>query len=296
MMDYLTSGLIFQLLINGVLFGTMYGLAAIGLSLIFGTMQIIFIAQGTMIVLAAYFCFWVFSLLSIDPFLSILIIVPISLFFGLGFYQILFRKVAGGDKITSLLIAFGLMALLENLMLFAWTANPRAIRTGYTAHGLTVLGLKVSFTRLMAFFLSILSASAVTLFLKRTRVGKAVRAASYDLEAASLVGITPHKVNGIAFALGMGLAAITGISMSTTYPFDPYFGFSFSLKAMIAMALGGIGSVGGAFLGGVLLGVIESLASFFVSGAWADAIAYAVFLLVLMFKAEGLFVRSSLKA
>lgn len=291
MLEYISFKLLSQLLINGILFGTMYGIAAIGLSLIFGTMQIIFIAQGTIIIFSAYLCFWLFSLYSIDPYLSLVIIIPVSLLFGQGFYHAIFRKVAG-SKITSLLIAFGLMALLENLMSVLFTPNTRAVRTSYTAYGITVLGLKISFTRLIAFLTAILSALSVTVFLRKTLVGKAVRAATEDLEAATLVGISPHRANGIAFSIGMGLAGVAGVATATTYPFDPYFGFIFSLKAMIALALGGLGSVGGAFLGGILLGVLESLASFFISGGWSDAVSYGVFLIVLMFRPEGLFVRS----
>jgi branched-chain amino acid transport system permease protein len=294
MLDYLSFTLVLQLLMDGILFGTMYGLAAIGLSLILGTMQIIFIAQGTVIVLFAYLCFWMFSIYSIDPYLSLIIILPASLILGRGLYEILFRKVAG-VKITSLLIAFGLMVLLEHLMTVLWTANTRAVRTSYTAYGIAVLGFHLSFTRVIAFFIAIFSVLGVTFFLKRTLLGKAVRAASKDLEAATLVGISPHGVNGITFAIGIALAAIAGIATATTYPFDPYFGFIFSLKAMIALALGGLGSVGGAFLGGVLLGVLESVASFLISGGWSDAISYGVFLAVLMFRPEGLFGRSSKK-
>jgi branched-chain amino acid transport system permease protein len=295
MLDYFSFELFVQLLINGILFGTMYGIAAIGLSLIFGTMQIIFIAQGTVIIFFAYACFWLFSLYSIDPYLSLLIILPVSLIVGRGFYEVLFRKVAGA-KITSLLIAFGLMALMEHLMTVLWTANTRAVRTSYTAYGIKVLGLNISFTRLIAFLIALFAVACVAFFLKRTLLGKAVRAASKDLEAATLVGISPHAVNGITFAIGIGLAAVAGVATATTYPFDPYFGFIFSLKAMIALALGGLGSIGGAFFGGVLLGVLESLASFFISGGWADAVSYGVFLLVLMFRPEGLFARSFKKA
>jgi len=295
MFEFLSVELLLQLLINGILFGTMYGIAAIGLSLIFGTMQIIFIAQGTLIILAAYFCFWLFTLYSVDPYVSLLILIPVSLFFGRGLYEVLFKKVAGA-KITSLLIAFGLMALLEHLMTVLWTANTRAVRTSYTALGITLFGLHISMTRLIAFFVAVCSVLGVSFFLRRTLLGKAVRAASKDLEAATLVGISPHRVNGITFAIGIGLASIAGVATATTYPFDPYFGFIFSLKAMIALALGGLGSVGGAFFGGVLLGVLESLASFFISGGWADAVSYGVFLMVLMFRPEGLFSRSFMKA
>lgn len=148
-------------MINGVLFGTMYGIAAIGLSLIFGTMQIIFIAQGAVIIFAAYISFWLFSLLFIDPFLSLLLVVPAFLLLGGGLYQVLFRKVAYAGKNPSLLIAFGFMVLLENLMSTLWTPNTRAINTSYTAFGIPVLGLQISFTRLVAFTMGILATKQV---------------------------------------------------------------------------------------------------------------------------------------
>jgi branched-chain amino acid transport system permease protein len=279
----------FQLLINGILFGTMYGIAAIGLSLIFGTMRIVFIAQGTMIILAAYGSFWLFKLWGMDPYVSILFVVPASLIVGIGFYQALFRKVAKAGQFPTLLIAFGLMALLENLMFVVFTGNTRALQTSYSTYALTLLGMKISFGRLMVFVMAILATAGVNFFLKKTLLGKAVRAASENLEYAMLVGITPHQVNTVTFALGMGLAGLAGVATATTYAFDPFSGFVFGLKAMIALALGGMGNVAGALLGGMLLGVVESYSAFLLSGGWADVISYAVFLLVLMFKPEGLF-------
>jgi branched-chain amino acid transport system permease protein len=291
MTNFLSFQTLCQILVNGVLFGTMYGIAAIGMSLIFGTMQIIFIAQGAMIIFAAYISFWLYTLLFVDPFLSILFVVPAFLILGGGLYQVLFRKVAYVGKNPSLLIAFGFMVLLENLMSTLWTPNTRAINTSYTAFGITALGLQISFTRLVAFVIAVVATIGVTLFLKKTLIGKAVRAASEDLGAAALMGIGIHWVNSITFAIGIGLAALAGITTATTYPFDPYFGFIFSLKALIAVAIGGIGSVEGALFGGILLGVIESLGFYFLSGVWADAISYVVFLLVLMLRPEGLFPR-----
>ncbi len=297
MLEYLTVGLLLQLVINGILFGAMYGLAAIGLSLIFGTMRIVFLAQGTVIVLMAYLCYWLFTLFHIDPYVSTPVLGIIALVLGAGLYQVLFRRaVRMEDKNISLLIAVGLMFLLENFMAVVWTPNPRSISTSYTSSSLSIGTVDLSFTRLLGFAMAMLATGAVTLFLKRTFVGKAVRAASEDIEAARLVGVNPHWVNTMAFAIGIGLSGIAGIAVSTTYPFDPYFGFVFSLKAMIALALGGLGSVSGALLGGIILGLLESLVAFFISGGWADAIGYAVFLLVLLFRPEGLFVRSIKKA
>lgn len=297
MFEYITFDLLAQLLINGILFGTSYGLAAIGLSLIFGTMRIIFLAQGTIIILMAYFCYSLFAALTVDPYVSVLILFPASLLIGAGIYNLLFRKAAAiEDKNISLLIAVGLMFLLENLMATIWSSDPVSIKTDYTAFGIQFMGLRISFTRLIGFVMAVISTIGVTLFLKRTLVGKAVRAASKDMEATTLMGITPHRVNGVAFAIGIGLSGIAGIALATTYSFDPYFGFIFSLKAMIALALGGMGSVTGALLGGIILGVIESVAAFFISSGWADAVSYSVFLFVLMFRPEGLFVRSVKKA
>jgi branched-chain amino acid transport system permease protein len=289
MSDFLSFHSLSQILINGLLFGAMYGIAAIGVSLIFGTMQIIFIAQGSMIILAAYISFWLFLLLFIDPFLSIFFIVPVFMLLGGGLYQVLFRKVAYAGKNPSLLIAFGFMIMLENLISLLWTPNTRAIKTSYTAYGIEMFGLQISFTRLVAFVLAILSTVVVTFFLKRTLMGKAVRAASEDLGAATMIGIGAHWVNSITFSIGIGLAGLAGVATAMTFPFDPYFGFIFSLKALIAVAFGGIGSVWGALVGGILLGVIESLGFYFLSGVWADGISYVVFLLVLMLKPEGLF-------
>ena len=282
-----------QILINGVLFGSMYGVAAIGLSLIFGTMQIIFIAQGAMMILAAYITYWIFTLTSVDPFFCFVLIIPIFLSIGWVFYAGLFSRVAEAGKNPSLLLAFGLMILLENLMSLAWTANTRAVTTSYTGMGLTVGSIQISFTRLVVFLISLLATGLVFFFMKKTLWGKAVRAASENIKAAALLGISPRKVSGITFSIGIALAGIAGVATATTYPFDPYFGFVFSLKALIAVAFGGIGSVGGAMFGGILLGVIESVSSYTISGGWADAISYGAFLLVLMFRPQGLFGRSA---
>lgn len=241
-----------QILINGVLFGSMYGIAALGLSLIFGSMQIIFIAQGTVIILSAYFTYWLFTLTHLEPFLCLILFIPV--FFGIGwlFYVALFQRVMQAGKNPTLLLAFGLMMLLENLMSVIWTSNPRAIKTTYTAMSISLGDILISFTRLMVFFTGVVATGILYLFLKKTMWGKAIRAASKDMKAASLLGISPKKISGLTFSIGITLAGIAGVAIATTYPFDPYFGFVFSLKALIAVAFGGgLGNIGGALLGGI---------------------------------------------
>jgi branched-chain amino acid transport system permease protein len=290
MLSYVSFGLIIQLLANGVLFGTMYGIAAIGLSLIYGTMRIIFLAQGAIIVFFAYICYWLFTLLGFDPYLSLILVVPLSLLLGMGFYSGLFKEAAAlEDKNISLLIAVGLMYLVEQLMLVVWTANPRSISTAYTSLVFRPVGIHIPFTRLMALLIAVLSAVGVFAFLKKTFIGMAVRAASEDMESATLMGINPHWVNVVAFAIGIGLAGVAGVGLATVYSFDPGYGFIFAIKALIALAFGGMGNVFGALLGGILLGLLESLASFFVGAGWADAVTYGIFLLVLTFRPQGLF-------
>ncbi len=282
--------IILQIIINGILFGTMYGIAAIGLSVIFGTMRIIFLAHGAVIVFFAYICYWLLTLLGIDPYLSLLIIIPFSMLVGAALYYGVFKEAATlENKNVSLLLAVGIMYLLENVMLVLWKPQPRTIVTAYTSWVFRPLGLNISFTPLIALLLATLAATAVFLFLKKALAGIAVRAASEDAVATTLIGISPNWVNVVAFALGIGLAGVAGVGIGTVYSFDPVFGLTFSLKGLIALALGGIGNIFGALFGGITLGVIESFASFYIGSGWTEAISFGVFLLILMFMPQGLF-------
>jgi branched-chain amino acid transport system permease protein len=296
MLELLSFRIIIQLLVNGILFGTMYGIAAIGLSLIFGTMRIMFLAQGNVIIFFAYIAYFAFHLAGIDPYLSLVIVLPLGIILGSVLYQGLFRGAAAlEDKNVSLLIAVGLMFFIEAIMTVGWGGTPRALTTSYTTHAFRPLGIDFPLTKLLGLLMSILATTGVVLFLKKTFIGMAVKAASEDIVATTLMGISPHRVNTFAFAIGIGLAGVAGVEVATVYSFNPFFGFNFVLNSLISLALGGIGSVTGALLGGIILGILLSVSSFMVPG-WSDAIAYAVFLLVLMFKPEGLLVRSVKKA
>ena len=278
----------FQVFINGILLGCMYSVAAIGLSLIFGCMQIIFLAQGAVMILAAYCIYWMVSLTPIDPFFGFLLIIPV--FFGIGWtmYTGLFQRVAKTGKNPSLLLAFGLMVLLEHVMSLIWSPNTRSVTTSYSTAAFYLGRINISVTRLIVAAIALIATGFVFLFLKKTMLGKAVRGVSEDMPTAALLGISSSHVSTVTFAIGIALAGVAGVAACITYPFDPYFGFLFSLKALIAVAFGGLGSVGGAFLGGVILGVLESLSSYTISAGWADAVAYGAFMLVLIVRPEGL--------
>ena len=278
-----------QVIINGILFGTTYGIAAIGLNLIFGTMRIVLISQGSIIVFLGYLCYWAFSLLGIDPYLSLIIVVPISMALGAGFYYGLFKEAAAlKDRIGSLLIAVGLMFFIESFMEVVWTPNPRAVVVSYGFFAINLFGVSITLTRLIGLLLAILSALGVLLFLRKTLIGIAVRAASEDVEATSLMGINTNWVNAAAFAIGIGLAGVAGVNLATTYSFDPVYGFDVALKALFALTLGGIGNVFGALLGGIVLGLIQSLGSYFIGAEWAQAILFGVFLVALVVRPYGL--------
>lgn len=288
-------GSLAQILVNGILLGSMYGIAAIGLSLIFGTMRIIFLAQGTMIVLFAYLTFWSFEKAGVDPYLSLFTVIPLAFVVGLGLFYLLFRKAAAlEDKNVSLLLAVGLMYLIDNLILKIWGATPRGINLSYSGAMLVIGGIRISWLRFALLGLALASALVVYLFLKRTRVGTAVRAASEDMEATTLQGINSVWVCAISFAIGIALAGVAGVGMATVYSFDYQFGFVFAIKALVALALGGIGNVFGALAGGLILGVIENLAAYYIGIAWIEVASYGVFMLVLIFLPQGLFGRRGL--
>jgi len=284
-----------QVVINGILLGSMYGIAAIGLSLIFGTMRIVFLAQGTMIVFFAYVVYWSFVKAGIDPYLSLFTVVPLAFVIGLGMFYLLFRKAAAlEDKNVSLLLAVGLMYLVENIILKVWSANPRGLNLSYGDAMIVVWGLRVAWLRLALVGLAVASAFVVWAFLTKTRVGTAVRAASEDMEATKIQGINPVWVSAISFAIGIGLAGVAGVGMATVYNFDYQWGFTFAIKALVALALGGIGNVYGALAGGLLLGIIENLCAYYVGIAWTEVASYGVFMLVLIFLPQGLFGRRGL--
>jgi branched-chain amino acid transport system permease protein len=288
MFGFPAFNVLLQVLINGILLGSMYGIAAIGLSLIFGSIQIVFLAQGAVMILGAYCVYWTVAFTSIDPLFGFLLIIPV--FMGLGWliYVGLFQKVAKSGKNPSLVLAFGLMVLLEHFMSLIWSPNTRSVTTSYSTSALYLGDVNISISRLIVAVVALVAAALVFVFLRKTMMGKAVRAVTVDMHAAALLGISPSRVSAVTFAGGIGLAGVAGVATCIIYPFDPYFGFLFSIKALIAVAFGGLGSVEGALLGGVLLGGLESVSGYAISAGWADAVTYAAFLLVLIFRPQGL--------
>ena len=282
-----------QNLAFGLLVGALYGLVALGLSLIFGVTKFLNVAHGELVMFGGYACFWAFTLLGVDPFISI----PISMLFlfllGALLYWLVFSrtvKLPEESKIkNTLLVAFGLSVILQNLAMRFFTADERGITTSYAGTAFTVAGVRFPIMRLASLVVAVFFLIALTLFLRKTYTGKAIRATAQNWEAASLMGINIHKIYLLAFALGASLAGVAGILVTVNYSIQPTMGLGWTLKALIVMVLGGLGNIPGALVGGLILGVTESATSFFISSNYREVAGLVLFLLVLIFRPQGLF-------
>jgi branched-chain amino acid transport system permease protein len=284
---------VLQNLVFGILVGALYGLAAVGLSLVFGVTKFLNVAHGELLMFGGYASFWLFNLLGLDPFVSLPLAILFLLVIGAILYKFLFArmvKLDEEDKIkNTMLIGFGLSLILQNVALRLWTADDRSITTSYSGAGFSVLDVRFPFVRLASLVISLLCLFALQQFLRKTYTGKAIRATVEDWEAASLMGIDIHKVYLFSFLLGTALAGIAGALVSVSYSIEPSMGMHWTLKALIVMVLGGLGSFTGTFVGGLLLGVTESTTAFFISGNYRQVVGLLIFLLVLIFRPQGLF-------
>src|SRR4030042_6823101 len=222
-----------QIFSYGLISGALYGLVALGLSLVFGVMNYLIVAHGALIMMAAYITFWAFVYLKIDPFLFILVVTP--LFFAIGWilFKILFQslmKFSEGEKIkNSLLISFGLLLVFSNMAILFWTADERSVSTVYTGKVIQVLGVRLPYIGLGGVAIAIIFIIALHLFLTRTYFGKAIRAVSLDHEAATLMGINVNKVYLVAFSIGVALAGIPGV-LTSLHAFNPAISFDLTNK------------------------------------------------------------------
>jgi branched-chain amino acid transport system permease protein len=287
MFEAITQNIVF-----GILIGALYGLAALGLSLVFGVTKFLNVAHGELLMFGGYGTFWLFKLLDLDPFISLPLNILFLLLIGLVLYQLLFVrmvKLGTEDKIkNTMLIGFGLTLILQNLALIFWTADDRGITTAYSSQVLTFMDIRFPIVRLASFAVALVCLVGLQLFLRNTFTGKAIRATVEDWEAAALMGINIHQVYLFSFVLGAALAGIAGALVSVTFSIDPSMGMHWTLKALIVMVLGGLGSFAGTFVGGILLGATESATAFLVSGNYREVVGLFLFLLVLIFRPQGL--------
>jgi branched-chain amino acid transport system permease protein len=282
-----------QNLVFGVLVGALYGLAAVGLSLVFGVTKILNVAHGELLMFGGYASFWAVTLLGIDPFLSLIPAVIFLAVLGFILYKLIFARLVKLDESVkiqnTLLVGFGLSLILQNIALRLWSADTRGITTFYSGWAFTLFGVRFPVVRVASLIIALVTLLALELFLRRTYTGKALRATVENWEAATLMGIDTQRVYLLSFVMGAALAGIAGALVSVGYSVDPTMGLNWTLTSLIVMVLGGLGSIIGTFVGGIVLGVTQSATGFFLSQTYREVVGLVLFLLVLVFRPQGLF-------
>jgi branched-chain amino acid transport system permease protein len=282
-----------QNVVFGVLVGGLYGLAAVGLSLVFGVTKILNVAHGELLMFGGYASFWAVTLLGVDPFLSIIPAVVFLAVIGFILYKLLFTRLVKLDESVkiqnTLLVGFGLSLILQNIALRLWSADTRRITTFYSGSAFTLFGVRFPIVRVASLIIALVTLLALELFLRRTYTGKALRATVENWEAATMMGIDTQRMYLLSFVMGAGLAGIAGALVSVGYSIDPAMGLNWTLTSLIVMVLGGLGSIIGTFVGGIVLGVTQSATGFFLSQTYREVVGLVLFLLVLVFRPQGLF-------
>jgi branched-chain amino acid transport system permease protein len=280
---------LFQSIVSGVLTGSLYAMIAVGLTIVFGVMRIINMAHGDMVMLGMFGAYWGLALWKLDPFVSVLLWVPLMFVFGAGVHRLLLRKIIPSGELNTLLYTAGLSLLIANVALFFWTGDYRTINLDYAQAPMRPFGISISVPLALAFAIAIVITSALYLFLSRTDTGRAIRATAQNPESAALMGVNVGRIDTITFALGTALAGAAGVLLAPSLYLYPTVGEILVVKCFVIVVLGGLGSVPGAIAGGVLLGLVESLGAVYVSVAYKDTIGFVLFLLVLLFRPAGLF-------
>ncbi|KAB2889209.1 MAG: branched-chain amino acid ABC transporter permease [Desulfobulbaceae bacterium] len=281
--------------INGILMGSIYGLAALGLTLIFGVLKVINFAHGSLLMVSMYVAYWAVTLTGLHPYIALVLVVPVMFIFGYLLQDIVIKPIFKAEKnvrepITVIIVTTGVWYILDNLTLLIFGPQYRNLEANPLRGKMLELGeMLISVPKLWGFGAAVLTTLAIHLFLQRTATGRAIRATSLDREAASLMGINAYKIYNLAFGIGTAIAGVAAVALVPFYNVFPTVGVLFDIKCFIIVVLGGLGSIGGALLGGIIIGLIESVAPQFMAATWTEAIVYGLFLLVLFVKPSGIF-------
>lgn len=283
------SNLAIQLIIQGLLLGGIYGLIAMGLSLIFGVMGVINFAHGQMMVMAMYVSYWIFMLLGIDPYLSLVIVAAVIFVLGYLIQFSVVNRILDYPEAMQVLPLVSMGLILENLALLLWGPDHRSPQTALSLETLWVGPVMIDVSRLIAFALAILITSLIFIFLKKTDIGKCIRAASDNRTAAILVGINVNRIYNSSFAIGAATTAAAGVLLLPIMPISPYMGHDFTLIAFIVVILGGMGNLIGALVGGLILGVAESASTLFLPATLKHVVSFSILIIIMLFRPQGIF-------
>lgn len=280
-----------QLLLNGIVIGVIYALIAMGLSLIFGVLEIVNFAHGEFYMLGAMLAYFLTASWGFGYWPIIVIVTVVALAVGYVLYEGLLQAVHGEGFERSILLTLGLSMVLQNGAVFLFTTTPRMMETGLSYSNIVVGELRLPLSRAFALGLGLAAFAALYLILHRTRIGKAMRGVAQNRDAALMVGIDPRAVSRLAVAIGIGLSGLAGAALAPVYAVHPLMGFSFVFKAFAIIIIGGLGNVSGAAIAALILGILESLAGGFLPLALVDALAFVSMIAVLLLRPQGLFGR-----
>ena len=276
-------------LINGISLGSVYAIIALGYTMVYGIAKMLNFAHGDVIMIGAYVAFCATSYLGWPFIPSILISVFVCILLGIVIERLAYKPLREATSLAVLITAIGVSYFLQNIALLIWTSNPKAFPNMVTFPSLVIGNIQISSVALVTIVANIVIMIVLTLFTNKTKMGKAMRAVSEDKDAARLMGINVDGTISLTFAIGSGLAAIAGVLLCSAYPtLMPTTGAMPGIKAFTAAVFGGIGSIPGAMLGGILLGIIEIFGKAYISTQLSDAIVFSVLILILLVKPTGL--------
>jgi len=278
-------------IVMGILLGGLYAVIALGLSLVFGVMKLINVAHGDLVIIGSYFAYAVMTALGIDPILSLVMGMPLLFLVGFGIQKYLMRRAFGISMEAPLIIAFGISLILQNFAQIMWTPLSRGLTTPYALESFSLGFVYVPLVYLLDFIAALVVMLFLREFMRRTYMGKAINAASQNRRAAQLMGVNTERVYAFAFAIAMATAAIAGVFLGLTFPFTPTSGVSFLIIAFGVVIVGGLGSMMGTFIGGIILGLAQTLGGYFFGAATQMLVAYIIVLIVLAVRPQGIFGR-----
>jgi branched-chain amino acid transport system permease protein len=287
---------IYQAIVDGILVGGVYALMAVGLTLIFGVLDIINIAQGILVVLGAYLSYSLSVRLGIDLFVGLLITMPAMFVLGVAIQWAFIRPLRGRERTSmTLLVTYAMALILEGVLYRIYGPNDKQLNASYVTSSVHVLGFYLPYIYLLGFGLAVVLVVALYLLLYRTRFGRSVRATMQDQTAARLIGIDTSRVAALTFGVGVGVTAVGGMMFGATSTFNPNSGYDLISRLLAIIILGGLGSIGGALVASVFMLTIVSLVDIW-SPTWANAVFYAALVLVLLIRPTGFLGRQAVRA
>ncbi len=279
-------------IMNGLLLGGLYGIVGIGMSMIFGIVRVVNLAHGDLVILASYLSLVTLSIFNISPLLTLVLVIPAMFLIGFVIQFYLVNRVVGPDMNPSLLVAFGLSIILQNLLLLIFTPDARALLTSISIATLPIgTFLNIPVVYLVDFIGSVVTIFLLSRFFSKTYLGKAIRAASDDEGAAQLMGINTKRIYAWAMAIAGGTAAVAGVLVGMTFTFYPHTGPDYLIIAFGVVIIGGLGSLIGTFMGGLILGLAQIVGAHFLGPGFQLLSGYIILLVVLAFKPTGLFAK-----